>query len=204
MIGDRTGRQRHYAPFALEQVVWVLPTGKGDTGGKYKGKILRPADTSTVTDATTMTLAELGEADPDDDGNHCVLCNFPEMGKSTWELWSGSVGTIAYLGTIRGVNNEGQLIVATGSEFCSTASPASLGGSGTTADVATWHRDNQTSGTDYGSTAFTVTQLSRLAWDGGTNTLYQFVRTYTYDACGKVVSVSAETRTVVDNAADCT
>ncbi len=79
------------------------------------------------------------------------------------------------------------------------ASPKVLAGSGETADTESWDVDNQPAGCD--GVQFTP---MRLYWSGiSGDPVYQFVRTPTYDSLGRLVSVSAEVRTVAFNTGPC-
>lgn len=82
---------------------------------------------------------------------------------------------------------------------CSISSPDTLGAASEgseTADSGTWTRD--------GSTPLEFYVQSRSGYfESGNETLYQYLRKVTIDACGKIVSVGAETRVTVDVPEDC-
>jgi len=77
--------------------------------------------------------------------------------------------------------------------------PVVLGGSGVTADTATWDIDNQPIG--YHGVQFNAI---RLYWSGSSgDPVYQFIRTPTYDSLGNLVAVSAEVRSTAFDTGPC-
>lgn len=79
------------------------------------------------------------------------------------------------------------------------ANPKVLPGSGDTADITTWDIENQPPGFDG-----VVWKAFRLYWSGTvSDPVYQFIRTGTYDSAGRLVAVSAETRTTAFATGNC-
>jgi len=80
--------------------------------------------------------------------------------------------------------------------------PATIGSTGETeaADTDTWDRDDPPAD-KYGVESI---ELYRIAYDdSGDEKLYAYYRTKTYDNIGRLVSISAETRVIIDTPEDC-
>jgi hypothetical protein len=88
-----------------------------------------------------------------------------------------------------------------------TADPQAIGAStegSETASASTWNRASATSGTDYGDIPIELWVQTRTVYnEAGDEKLYAFVRKLTFDAGGRLASVSAETRVEVDIPEEC-
>jgi hypothetical protein len=101
-------------------------------------------------------------------------------------------------GPVVGYSNEAtpRPVIRVAGGVGATASPTSLSVTTLAADATSWSR-----ATD--GTPLTMTVQTRTYWDSSGGVLYQYLRTFTYDARGLLLSVSAETRSTIDTPGAC-
>lgn len=135
-----------------------------------------------------------------------LLINADEDGQATHWLRTSSYTTAVYAGTTTISGTTYRLFLCRGGA-ARTASPSTLGAGSEgseTANAATWSRAVVTSGTDYGDTPLELWTVCRVGYyDAGDETLWAYMRKLTFDASGRLKSVSAETRVSVDVAEAC-
>lgn len=69
-----------------------------------------------------------------------------------------------------------------------------------TADTGTWDRDNQPEGYDGVSIRLSTRDGY---WDAGDEVFYGFYRLFTWNSIGLLVTISAETRYIIDTPEEC-
>ena len=165
-------------------------------GGKYAGKIMG-GGTFSDTGAGNLSLPDGLTQDGD-----CLIVNDDEDGQPTHWLTLGTYTEGVYGGMSTEATPRPIVRVLRGRYR--TASPQTLaatgGGTGETAETDTWDRTRVTSGTDYGDVPLKVQVQTRTVYNAtGDKVLYEFYRALTFAADGRLASVSAEARVVVDN-----
>jgi hypothetical protein len=171
-----------------------------DGGGDYLGTIYTGQSTADGT-------ADLAMPEGMTAGDPALILHLPEDGQPTHWLETGSYVEGKVVGRLpAGADPEAdpaRWVLVVGNGTCRTDGNTLAGGSGTTAQTDTWDRTRLTSGTDYGDGSITETYQTRTVWDGTAKKLYQYTRTRVFDAGGKLVSISAETRTEIDAVGSC-
>lgn len=163
----------------------VAITGAAGGGGKYTGTLLM--GTSTASPAGNLAMPEGMQA-----GAPVLILNPAEDGLSTHVLRPGTYhnGTLVAPGVVQ-ID-----CVPTGN----TASPVTLGGTSEgpeSADTNSWTRSSSGMPLDL----YVVTRM--VYNESGDQTLYQFVRKLSFDACGLLTAVSAEARVTIDATEAC-
>jgi hypothetical protein len=167
-------------------VVKVIAAESG--GGIYSGRIL--TGDSTADGGDELTMPE-GMTVPDAD--NALVLNLDENGESRHGLVLNSYA----VGLVVGSTTEGtpRTIVAIPRGQARTATPDTVGAASEgneAADTATWAREADDAPVD-------VYVCSRVGYfDAGNETLYAYIRKLSFDASGRLVAVSAETRVSVD------
>lgn len=155
------------------------------TSGQYAGKILTGNSTASTGSGFTapagMTL-----------GPDAIICNLDESGLTGNRLKPNTFG----LGEIVGLSSDGTQIVYIHGGVGATASPKNLPFGSSSPDATTWKRDDD-------AVPLTI-QLSTGSWwdTSGLRWMYNY-RTFTFDARGMVVEVSAETDAVIIGTTPC-
>lgn len=157
--------------------------------GRYYGKVLSTAPNGSATGA--LAEANLGSVPSADDA---VIWHVPEI-----KLASAKHMLVAdahYEGRYVGTNSDGKkIILISAMPIGETASPTTLGAASEgseAADSSTWSR------TTNGTPLQIYIQTRTAYYDAGDEKLYGYFRLFTYDACGLLISVGAETRVEVD------
>lgn len=156
--------------------VVVRITSNCSGGGKYNGMIVRKPTTA----ACNASNAALPEGMTDDVA--CLLVNMAEDGAGTHVIGTGSYVT----GVLEGFSG-GTPVVFTGvSENCTTASAVALSsGECGTANSTAYNRNTDGVGVS-------LPVITAMCYSDPT--LYSYKRTLTFDSCGLLYSISAETR----------
>lgn len=181
---DRAGAKQYVFNQPPLSVV-VKISGPGGGGGKYGGNLVTGASTAASSGDLAMPEGmEIGDA--------VLILNPAEDGLGTHVLAAGTFhnGKLLAAGVVQ-ID-----CMPTGN----TASPATLGGTSEgseTADATHWTR-----ATD--GTPLDLYVVCRMVYnESGDQTLYQFVRKLSFDACGLLVAVSGETRVTIDATEAC-
>ena len=157
--------------------------------GKYNIKTFSGPIVTTGTGA--LAESDLGTLSSSEDA---YGWNLPEIAVASAKhlLKTGGV----YFGRLSGTKDGKPVIEFSVLPVGETSSPTTLSGSGTTARSTTWSR--ATNGTPV------VITRQRIALDGATQKVMSFTWDETYDACGLLISVGAETESDLDVGTNCT
>jgi hypothetical protein len=163
-------------------VVQITSTAGG--GGKYTGQISGGTSGAIASGNLAMPegLSATGSA---------LILNEEEDGLSGHRL---NVPCYA-VGQLVG-NSGGQAIVMIRGALGATSGATSLGGSGVSADSASWSRATN-------GTPVTVRLQTRTVWDESGGVLYGYSRNLAFDARGLLLGVSGETQYVIDTPTAC-
>ncbi len=133
-----------------------------------------------------------------------LIANAEEDGLPTHWLKPGSFA----VGRVIGQDPDGKEIVEITNGTARTASPSTLGSSSEgseTADTHDWDRRIIAAGNDYGDTPVDMWITARVAYDEtSAKTLYGFARKLSFDASGRLIAASAESRYTIDATEICT
>jgi hypothetical protein len=180
------GGAKHYVFSHTPPISLIVTiTGAASGGGKYTGSIV--GGTSTATSAGNLAMPEGMQV-----GAAVLILNPAEDGLSTHTLRAGTFHNATLVGP--GVAQID--CVPTGN----TASPTTLGGTSEgseSADTSHWTRSTDGSPLDL----YVVTRM--VYNESGDQTLYQFVRKLSFDACGLLTAVSSEARVTIDATEPC-
>lgn len=193
LLEDQDGTDYRYVELAPPIPVKVISVT--DHGG-YNLRILTGGSTADGTSDLTMPGGLTVPA-----SNNALGYNPEEGGNPTNWLKLNSFA----LGALVGKKSDGTPILQLSGVEYKTASPQALAvGTSETANVDTWTRSAATSGTDYGDIPVTIQFVARTVYNAsGDQKIYNFVKTMTIDAGGRVVNVSPETRVIVDTPDGC-
>ena len=182
---DRAGAKQYVFNHPPSTAVVVQITGAAGGGGKYDGNLV--TGTSTATSSGNLAMPEGMQV-----GDAVLILNPAEDGLSTHTLRAGTFhnAKIVAPGVVQ-ID-----CVPTGN----TASPTTLGGTSEgseTADTSHWSRSTD-------GTPLDLYVVTRMVYnESGDQTLYQFVRKLSFDACGLLIAVSAEARVTIDATEAC-
>ena len=180
----RSGTKQYVFNQAPPAGVVVKLTGNASGGGKYTGRIL--TGSSAAVASGNLAMPE-GMTVPGAD--NALVLNEEEDGQSGHRL-----ATPCYaVGTVAGSSAALAVVMIRGA-LGATAGPTTLGdgtGGAVAADGTSWSRSGN-------GTPLLVWLQTRTVWDSTGGTLYAYLRSFTFDARGLLVAVSAENRITVD------
>jgi hypothetical protein len=173
-------------------LVVVKLTGMATGAGEYNGRIL--GGTSNASPASALTMPA-GMTVPTSD--NALVLNTEEDGLAGYRL---QINTFV-VGCIVGATTEStpRWIVMVRGGYGATASPTTLGtgtGGVITADYTSWSKASN-------GTPLNLWVQTRTFWDTTGNVLYAYLRQISIDARGLIISVSSETRIIVDTTQSC-
>ncbi len=181
-------------------LVKILSNAAG--GEKYNAAIIG-LPTLPIKPTTNVSSADIGDV-PSGSFSSAIFSNFNTTGTATTHTLA--VGSFVQ-GVAVGYTSETNSRVEVNSveRPYRTASPQSLAaGTGESAQTDSWDRTRVTSGSAYGDVPLTVQMVSRVVYNAsGDQVLYQYTRNLTFDAGGKLITASAETRATVETPAAC-
>ncbi len=158
--------------------------------GRYNAKIYKVKVSTTATGA--LTEANVGTLP---DADNAIIWHIPEITLASAKhlLKAGA----SYIGRKAGKTSTGKTIILAGAlPIGETASASTVSPSGTTAETTTWSRITN-------GTPLTIALATRAYYDTSGHHLYHFTRTFSFDAAGLLISMSAETRVTTDDATSC-
>jgi hypothetical protein len=169
--------------------VVVEITGAVAGGGKYTGRVLSGASSAVA--AGNLAMPE-GLGVPGSD--NALICNEEEDTLGGHRLAIPCYG----VGRVAGISHGLTVVMIRGAKGA-TNSPTSLG-DGTSgavaADTTSWSKASD-------GTPVTVWVQTRTLWDSTGGVLYAYLRSFSFDARGLLVSVSGENRITVDVPTPC-
>lgn len=182
---QRGGAKQYVFNHPPTRSVVVTISGAGGGGGKYSGNLL--VGISTASPAGNLAMPEGMQPGPP-----VLILNPAEDGLFTHTLKPGTYHNATLLAP--GIAQIDCVPIG------NTASPTTLGGTSEgseSADTSSWTRSTSGMPLDL----YVVTRM--VYNESGDQTLYQFVRKLSFDACGLLTAVSSEARVTIDATEAC-
>jgi hypothetical protein len=154
--------------------------------GYYNARSIRDPKALNADSSQDLVEDDLGTVSTKDD---LILTNPSEVSTSQ-ALSADDIVPFELIGETADGKGFGRILSGPSSGSCDTSNILALTGSGSSASTTSW-----TGSVDLRPVSFPV--VSRVYFDSASCTLYAFTRTVTTDECGKLVSVTAETRSTV-------
>jgi len=161
-------------------------TGAAAGGGKYNGRLV-----TGVSGAAASGNLAMPEGMSVAGTDNALVLNEEEDQESGHRLAIGAYAVGRIVGTSAGLT----IVMIRGAPG-STSGPTTLAGSGVSADSTSWSRVSN-------GTPVTASIQTRTLWDSVGGVLYAYLRNFTFDARGVLVSISGEAQVTVDIPTEC-